>query len=58
MLNKGPEPDRKGALNTLLIVTLPHSLDFSTRIRNFLCIELLQRMGDGIGGMWLIYIKV
>ena len=38
MLNKGPEPDRKGALNTLLIVTLSHSLDFSTRIRNFLCI--------------------
>ena len=58
MLNKGPAPDRKGALNTLLIVTLPHSLDFSTRSRNFLSIELLQRTGDGIGGMWLIYMSV
>ena len=58
MLNKGPAPDCKGALNTLLIVTLPHSLDFSTRSRNFLSIELLQMMGDGIGGMWLIYMRV
>ena len=58
MLTKGPAPDRKGALNTLLIVTLPHSLDFSTRSRNFLSIELLQMMGDGIGGMWLIYMRV
>ena len=57
MLNKGPAPDRKGVLNTLLIVTLPHSLDFPTRSRNFLTIELLKRMGDGIGGMWLIYIR-
>ena len=58
MVTKGPAPDRKGALNTLLIVTLPHSLDFSTRSRNFLSIELLQRTGDGIGGMWLIYMRV
>ena len=58
MVTKGPSPDHKGALNTLLIVTLPHSLDFSTRSRNFLSIELLQMMGDGIGGMWLIYMRV
>ena len=58
MVTKGPSPDQKGALNTLLIVTLPHSLDFSTRSRNFLSIELLQMMGDGIGGMWLIYMRV
>ena len=58
MLTKGPAPDRKGPLNTLLIITLPHSLEFSSRSRTFLSIELLQRMGDEIGGMWLIYIRV
>ena len=51
-------PDHKGKLNTLLIATLPQSLDCSTRRRNFLPIVLLQMMGDGIGSMWLIYISV
>ena len=58
MLTKGPALDPKGTLNTLLTVTLRHSLDFSTRRRNFLSIVLLQTMGDGIGSMWLIYIRV
>ena len=58
MLTKGLAPDPKGQLNTLLIVTLPHLLDCSTRSRNFLSIVLLKTMGDGIGSMWLIYIRV
>ena len=58
MLTKGPAPDLKGMLNALLTVTLPHLLDCSIRSKNFLAIVLLQTMGDGIGSMWLIYIRV
>ena len=58
MLTKEPVQDPKGTLNTSLIVTLPHLLDCSTRSRNFLSIVLLQTIGDRIGSMWLIYIKV
>ena len=58
MLTKGPAPDPKGQLNTLLVVTLPHILDCSSRRRNFLSIVLLQTMEDGIGRMWLIYSRV
>ena len=57
-LTKGLAPDPKGQLNTLLVVTLPHILDCSSRRRNFPSIVLLQTMGDGIGSMWLIYIRV
>ena len=58
MLTKGPAPDPKGMLNALLTVTLPHLVDCSTRRNNFLSIVLVQTMGDGIGSMWLIYIRV
>ena len=58
MLTKGPAPNPKGQLNSLLVVTLPHLLDCSTRSRNFLSIVLLQTMGDRIGSVWLIYIRV
>ena len=58
MLTKGPAPNPKGQLNTLLVVTLPHLLDCSTCSRNFLSIVLLQTMGDRIGSVWLIYIRV
>ena len=58
MLTKGPAPDPKGKLNTLLILTLPHLLDCFINSRNSLFIVLLQMMGDGIGNIWLIYIRV
>ena len=58
MLTKGPAPDPKGMLNALLTVIVPHLVDCSTRSNNFLSIVLLQTMGEGIGSMWLIYIRV
>ena len=51
MLTKGPAPDPKGKLNTLLNLTLPHLLDCFINSRNSLFIVLLQMMGDGIGNI-------
>ena len=57
MLTKGPTPDPKGKLNTLFFLKLQYLLDCSSCSTNSMPNALLlQMIGDGIGGRWLIYI--
>ena len=59
MLTQGPAPDPKCKLIISSFLTLPHLLDCLICTRNAMPIVLLlQMMGDGIGGGWLIYIRV
>ena len=59
MLTQGLTPDPKFKLNISSFLTLPHVLDCLNCTRNSVSIILLLwMMGDGIGGGWLIYIRV
>ena len=59
MLTQGPTPDPKCKLNISSFLTLPHLLDCLICTKNSVCIVLLLwMMGDGIGGRWLICIRV
>ena len=59
MLTQGPAPDPKCKLIISSFLTLPHLLDCLICTRNSMSIVLLlQMMGGGIAGGWLIYIKV
>ena len=59
MLTQGPAADPKCKLIISSFLTLPHLLDCPTCNRNAMSIVLLLKMmGDGIGGGWLIYIRV
>ena len=61
MLTQGPGPDPKCKLIISSFLTLPHLLDCLICARNAMPIVLLLQMmggGDGIGGGWLIYIRV
>ena len=59
MLTQGPTPDSKCNLNISSFLTLPHLSDYLICTRNSMSIVLLlQMMGDGLGGGWLIYSRV
>ena len=59
MLTEGPTPEPRCKLIISSFLTLPHLLDYFFCTRNAMSIVLLlQMMGDGIGGGWLIYIRV
>ena len=59
MLTQGPALDPKCKLIISSFLTLPHLLDCLNFTRNAMSIVLsLQILGDGIGGGWLIFIKV
>ena len=59
ILTQGPAPDPKCKLIISPFLSLPHLLDCLICTRNAMSIILLlQLMGDGVGGEWLIYIRV
>ena len=59
ILTQGPTPDPKCKLIISPFLSLPHLLDCLICTRNAMSIILLlQLMGDGLGGVWLIYIWV
>ena len=59
ILTQGPTPDPKCKLIISPFLSLPHLLDCLICTRNAMSIILLlQLMGDGLGGEWLIYIRV
>ena len=59
MLIQRPPPDPKCRLNISSFVTLLYLLGSLICTRNFVSIVLLLgMMGDGIGGAWLIHIRV
>ena len=59
ILTQGPTPDLKCKLIISPFLSLPHLLDCLICTRNAMSIILLlQLMGDGLGGEWLIYIRV
>ena len=59
ILTQGPTPDPKCKLIISPFLSLPHLLDCLICTRNAMSIILLlQLMGDGLGGEWLIYIGV
>ena len=59
ILTQGPTPDPKCKLIISPFLSLPHLLDCHICTRNAMSIILLlQLMGDGLGGEWLIYIRV
>ena len=59
ILTQGPTPDLKCKLIISPFLSLPHLLDCLICTRNAMSIILLlQLMGDGLGGNWLIYIRV
>ena len=59
ILTQGPTPDPKCKLIISPFLPLPHLLDCLICTRNAMSIILLlQLMGDGLGGEWLIYIRV
>ena len=58
ILTQGPTPDPKCKLIISPFLSLPHLLDCLICTRNAMSIILLlQLMGDGLGGEWLIYIR-
>ena len=59
MLTQGPAPDPKCKLNISSFLTLPYLLDCLICTRNAMStVLLLQLIGDGLGGGWLLYIRV
>ena len=59
ILTQGPTPDPKCKLIISPFLSLPHLLDCLICTRNAMSIILLlQLMGDGLVGEWLIYIRV
>ena len=59
MLTQGATPDPKCKLIISSFLTLPHLLDCLICTRNAMSIVLLLQMTEGgIGGRWLIYIRV
>ena len=59
ILTQGPTPDPKCKLIISPFLSLSHLLDCLICTRNAMSIILLlQLMGDGLGGEWLIYIRV
>ena len=59
MMTQGSAPDPKCKLNILSFLSLPHLSDCLIYPRNSMSIVLLlQMIGDGIGGGWLIYNRV
>ena len=59
MLSQGPGPDPKCKLNISSFLKLPHLSDCLICTGNSMSILLLlQMMGNGIGGGWLIYNRV
>ena len=58
MLTHGPMPDSKCKLNISSFLTFPHLLDYLIWTKNSVWIVLLPMMDDGIGGAWLISIRV
>ena len=58
MLTHGPMPDPKCKLNISSFLTFPHLLDYLIWTKNSVWIVLLAMMDDGIGGAWLIHIRV
>ena len=59
MLTKAPAPDPRCRLNISSFLTLPHLLNSLICTRNSVSIvSLLGMIGDGIGGAWLIHIRV
>ena len=59
MLIQGPAQDPKCRFNIPSLLALPHLLDCLISTRNSVSIVmLLAMMGDGIGGTWLIHMRV
>ena len=59
MLIQGPAQDPKCRFNIPSFLALPHLLDCLISTRNSVSIVmLLAMMGDGIGGTWLIHMRV
>ena len=59
MLIQRPAPDPKCRLNISSFLTLLYLLDSHICTRNSVSIVmLLAMMGDGIGGAWLIHMRV
>ena len=59
MLIQRPAPDPKCRLNISSFLTLLYLLDSLICTRNSVSIVLLLgMMGDGVGGAWLIHIRV
>ena len=55
MLTQGHTPDPKCKLNVSSFLALPYLSDSLICTRNSMSIVLLQMVGDGLGGGWLIY---
>ena len=58
MLTHGPMPDSKCKLNISSFLTFPHLVHYLIWTKNSVWIVLLAMMDDGIGGAWLIPIRV
>ena len=59
MLTEGPAPNCKCKLIILPFITFLHLLDCLICTRNAMStVLLLQLIGDGLGGGWLLYIRV
>ena len=58
MLTHGPMPDPTCNLKISSFLTFLHLLDYLIWTKNSLWGFLLAMMGDGIGGAWLIHIRV
>ena len=59
MLTQGPGPDPKCELNVTSFLTLSHPLHCLICAKNIMVIILLlEVMGDGKVGGWLIYVRV
>ena len=59
MLTEGPAPNCKCKLIILSFITFLHLLDCLICTRNAMStVLLLQLIGDGLGGGWLLYIRV
>ena len=59
MLTEGPAPNCKCKLIILPFITFLHLLDCLICTRNAMStVLLLKLIGDGLGGGWLLYIRV